>query len=59
MLGDLSSMDSVQNAAEVMCASDACGNRLSNYADYLYTCRVGNLGNNAVCYRKISRKLCY
>ena len=48
MLGDLSSINSVQNAAEVTCASGTCGSRLNSYADYLYTCRVGNLGNDDV-----------
>ena len=45
MLNDITS---AQNAAEVICASDTCRSRLNSYADYLYTCRVGNLGNDDV-----------
>ena len=59
MLGELSSMDSVQNAAKVICASETCRSRLNDYADYLLTCRVGNLDyeefdRGSVCHHKIA-----
>lgn len=43
LLGELSTITSVQTAAGAICTSNTCRDRLTSFADLLYACRAGDL----------------